>query len=89
MKVYLLRNGKSYGPYSEESIKDFIDSGVVKLDEKACRCGSEQWIRLGNLLDKRDEELNDSSDDEGLVVDLMALSLRNVEGETEVRASYQ
>ena len=51
IKAYLHRSGLIYGPYSEESIRGFLGSGLVNSKDLACICGSKKWVRLGDLLD--------------------------------------
>ena len=45
MKFYLYRNSQTYGPYSEESIQEYIRSGRASENDWACRKGEKKWER--------------------------------------------
>ena len=51
IKIYLDRNGRNDGPYSEESIREHLESGKVEKDDWAWAKGQEQWVRLFDLVD--------------------------------------
>ena len=51
IKIYLHRNGRNDGPYSEESIREHLKSGKVEKDDWAWAKSQEQWVRLSDLVD--------------------------------------
>jgi hypothetical protein len=51
MKFYLYRNSQTYGPYSEESIQEYIRSGNVSENDWAWRKGEKEWVRLSDLIE--------------------------------------
>lgn len=60
MKIYLYRNGQNYGPYSEKTLSDCLESGLVTKADLACKIGSEEWVKLGDLLEEDDGTSNDT-----------------------------
>ena len=50
MKFYLYRNSQTYGPYSEESLLEYLHSGKVSENDWACRKGEQEWVRLSDLM---------------------------------------
>ena len=63
MKIYLYRNGQNYGPYSEKTLSDYLESGLVTKADLACKIGSEEWVKLGDLLEEDDGTSNDKIPD--------------------------
>ena len=51
MQFYIYKYGKTYGPYSEESIKKYLHSGKVAEDDWAWTQGLKEWVRLSDLVD--------------------------------------
>ena len=60
MKIYLYRNGQNFGPYSEKTLSDYLESGLVTKADLACKIGSEEWVKLGDLLEEDDGTSNDT-----------------------------
>jgi exodeoxyribonuclease V gamma subunit len=56
LKILIHRNGANYGPYSEDSLRGFLEAGHVGPEDLACRSGSEEWVLLGDLLGEQGEE---------------------------------
>ncbi len=52
MNIYIYRNRQNFGPYSEESIRKFLEERKVTDDDWAWRSGRTKWTRLGKLLTK-------------------------------------
>ena len=46
---YLARNGETHGPYSEEQMRSFIQTGNVSQSDQICQEGSTQWLTLGSV----------------------------------------
>ena len=63
MKIYLYRNGQNYGPYSEKTLSDCLEGGLVTKADLACKIGSEEWVKLGDLLEEDDGTSNDKIPD--------------------------
>ena len=55
MKAYLHRNGQTYGPYPEESLRGFIESGHAGPSDLVCAVGDGEWVCLGDLLGMKGE----------------------------------
>ena len=66
LKIYLHRNGSTYGPYAEETLRVFQEAGQVGPEDLACRSGSEEWVHLGELLGEQGEESTAEVSDDGL-----------------------
>ena len=54
MKIHIHRNGQTYGPYEREAVEGFIKEKRASLRDWASLEGSEERVRLEDLL--RDEE---------------------------------
>ena len=50
MDIYLLRDGKEFGPYSEEMTQSFLAEGTVVVDDLAWSPGLAEWSPLGQVL---------------------------------------
>lgn len=50
MDIYLLRDGKEFGPYSEEMTQSFLEQGSVVWDDLAWTPGLPAWSPLGRVL---------------------------------------
>ena len=50
MKIYLLCNGKPYGPYTRQAVENFLVEKRISSDGLACGVGQAQWIALADLL---------------------------------------
>ena len=48
-KWFLARNGETHGPYSEEQMKSFIQSGNVSQADQICQEGTTQWLTLSSV----------------------------------------
>lgn len=51
MKIFLCRNGETYGPYAREKIELFLEEKKASADDLALLQGQEKWIPLFQLLD--------------------------------------
>lgn len=50
MEVWIARNGKSYGPYEEQDIKQWIADGKISADDLAFKDGESSWVPLSQIL---------------------------------------
>jgi hypothetical protein len=50
MEIYILRNGETAGPYSEEQVHGFLKQGMVGSTDLAWVAGMEQWAELHRVL---------------------------------------
>ena len=50
MKIYVQRWGKSFGPYSEKSIREYLLSGNIHKNDWAWTKGAKEWVRLSDLI---------------------------------------
>ena len=55
-KIYLTRNGLVYGPYSINSINEFLENKICRLEEPAWTARLQIWISLGELISKCENE---------------------------------
>jgi hypothetical protein len=55
-KIYLTRNGLVYGPYSINSINEFLENKICRLEEPAWTARLQIWISLGALISKCENE---------------------------------
>ena len=51
IKIYIHRNGRQYGPYLVESIREYLRSGKVSGNDLAWIKGEKEWVRLSDLVD--------------------------------------
>ena len=51
MDIYLLRDGKECGPFSEETTQSFLKEGAILIDDLAWTPGLPAWSPLGQVLD--------------------------------------
>jgi hypothetical protein len=51
MDIYVLRDGKKIGPFSEETARTLIKQGDVQEADMACRLGASEWEPLGKVLE--------------------------------------
>ena len=51
-KIFLHRNGKTYGPYSRTSIESFLLENLASPNDWAIFEGEKEWVRLKDLLNK-------------------------------------
>jgi hypothetical protein len=49
MKTFIYRAGNSYGPYSEKTIRRFIDQGDLSVEDRIWEQKSKKWIFLKDL----------------------------------------
>ncbi len=50
MEYYLLRNGEQFGPYLEEALRAYLESGEVQADDLAWCEGAEDWKSVAHFL---------------------------------------
>lgn len=50
MKIFIHRSGKTYGPYSLETVQGFVKNQLVHSGDFAWTPGLEVWTILGNIL---------------------------------------
>jgi uncharacterized RDD family membrane protein YckC len=50
VNLYIARDGKQYGPYSEEQVQSMLAAGQVMPQDLAWREGLESWVPLSQLL---------------------------------------
>ena len=66
-KIWLARSSKTYGPYTTESIREFIDQGKCSKLDLAWDRAENKWIPLHNLLDlselTKNQETKEKSDE--------------------------
>ena len=69
MKFYLYRNSQTYGPYSEESIQEYLRSGRASQNDWAWRKREKEWARLSDLIEtaKQQEQSYTETDDAQLL----------------------
>ena len=48
MKIYIHKNGKSFGPYSASQLRDCLVAKKFSMDDPAC-CDGKTWIRLADV----------------------------------------
>ena len=48
MKIYIHKNGKTFGPYSESQIRDCLVAKKFSMEDQACYDGK-TWIRLADV----------------------------------------
>ena len=51
MDIYILRDGKKIGPFSEEAVRTLIKQGDVQETDMACRHGVSELEPLANVLE--------------------------------------
>ena len=56
MQFYIYKYGKTYGPYSAESIRKYLRSGKVAEDDWAWTKGLKKWVRLSDFKNLMSEE---------------------------------
>ena len=65
-KIWIARSGATYGPYTTESIREFIDQGRCSKLDLAWDNAEKKWIPLHNLLDlselTKNQETTENSD---------------------------
>lgn len=61
MKIYISRNGHTYGPYSKRSVESFLANGQLFPSDLAWDRGKSEWALLKDLLDQAPTEKEDSS----------------------------
>ena len=54
---YISRNGKTFGPYSQNSILIFIQEGRADIHDWAWVPGNKNWIPLGQILEENTNSL--------------------------------
>ena len=50
MNVYVSRDGETFGPYSDEQARQFLQSGQLLGSDYALYEGESEWKTLGDLL---------------------------------------
>ena len=50
MDIYILRDGKEIGPFSEETTQTLLKQGSVVIGDLAWRPGMEKWVPLHDVL---------------------------------------
>ena len=50
MEIYILRDGKETGPYSEEDTQRMLKQGDVRITDPAWKKGMAEWIPLHSVL---------------------------------------
>ena len=63
MKIFIFRNNHTYGPYSENSIRSFLDKNLLSKDDLACYGGKKDWINLGALLENLPPSKDESTEE--------------------------
>jgi len=50
MNYYVARNGQQYGPYSEETVREYLAAGSLVVSDTAREENAQNWQTLGQLL---------------------------------------
>ena len=50
MNIYIIRGGKTYGPYSEPTARQFFEQGLFSAKDLARMEGAEDWEPLGDVM---------------------------------------
>jgi ssDNA-binding Zn-finger/Zn-ribbon topoisomerase 1 len=56
VNIHLHRNGRTYGPYSEESVRGFSEEGRASPHDLAWTSGQDDWVSLRELLEENSED---------------------------------
>jgi len=48
MKVYVHKDGKQYGPYPIEQLRQYVEAGNFTLEDLACHDG-QNWVKIGEV----------------------------------------
>ena len=49
MRFYIHRQGQNYGPYSKETLKCYLNEGLISNDDLVWRKGYSSWIQLKEM----------------------------------------
>ena len=52
MNLYVSRDGQTFGPYSKDQARQFLEAGQLLATDHALLEGSAEWSTLGNLLNQ-------------------------------------
>jgi hypothetical protein len=55
MKIFIYRNGIKYGPYSESSVRSFLEEGTLSPTDLAWTPERAEWTKLEGLLGKTED----------------------------------
>ena len=55
-RFYLCRSGRTYGPYSIDSVRQLVESGAYALEEYAWSTGMQGWRTLKEVLGQLENE---------------------------------
>ena len=64
MNIYIIRNNQQYGPYDEQTLLSYVNSGQILLHDKAVAVGDNQeqtvkyYLKLANLKVQRQDKGN-------------------------------
>lgn len=64
MNIYIIRNNQQYGPYDEQTLLSYVNSGQILLPDKAVAVGENQqqtvkyYLKLANLKVQRQDKGN-------------------------------
>ncbi len=49
MNIYVIIEGEQRGPFSSEELRELLDSGKLKPDDRAVRLGEKQWSTVARM----------------------------------------
>jgi hypothetical protein len=49
MNYYVARNGQTYGPYSEDTVRKYVAEGSMSMSDMGCTDANPSWIPLSQL----------------------------------------
>ena len=49
MNIYVIIEGEQRGPFSSEELRELLESGKLKLDDRAMRLGETQWSTVARM----------------------------------------
>ena len=52
MNLYVSRDGQTFGPYSKDQARQFLEAGQLLATDHALLEGSAEWSTLGQLLNQ-------------------------------------
>ena len=61
MDIFIIREGRQAGPYSEDAVKAFLSEGTVRPSDMGWRKGLADWRALGEVLKAQAEQPGESA----------------------------
>ena len=87
-KWFMMVDGKTYGPYLSEQLRQFVDEGKAKAETLVCVEGGKQWLHLADAIPELFKSFKMLISHDSVIVDLRVIEDDYVLGASLIRREH-